>query len=378
MNRRSHIRSVGVWSLGRRRSFTLVELVVSSAVAGLIILGLASAVLLVSRAIPSETSAPAAISSAASVVDALVRDVQYALSVVERGSRVFEVTVPDRTGDGTPETIRYEWNGKAGAPLVWTYNGTSADLAPAVMALTFTPEVEAVTTQEQQTTTTTGSESLLSSFYTWSGVLSTSNDFRISATRWIATVTSLSVPAGTTSVRFTRARFRLKGSSSSTVVTAGLYETAGASAATPAYFGLGTPIAFAPGVISGLIYSNVTATFTDSATIAPGRQIALLIKGDSTTPYVQYLYATAAPADSNLVLFSTDSGGTWTPSVGQLNYYGMPFELYGVCTTETTQTVDVTRYYVKGVRVTLRLTEDASAEVTARVSLLNEPEVASP
>lgn len=361
--------------LAGRRGFTLVELIVSSAVAGLIIFGLASAIVLVSRAISSETSAPAAVSSAATVVDALARDLQYALSVMEHGSRAIEVTVPDRTADGNPETIRYEWDGKVGSPLIWTYNGKSVELAQTVTALTFTPEVETVTTQEQQTTTATGSEMLLSSFYGWSGASATPSEFRINASRWVAAVTSISVPSGTTSVRFTRARFRLRPASGATSVTVGLYETAGASAATPAYFSLGTPVVLAA---SGWFPTTVEAAFTDSATTAPGRQIALLLKGDSTQPNVQYWHSTAAPADANFMLFSTDSGSTWTPPVSQLDHYGMPFEIYGVCTTETTQTVDVTRYYLKCVRVALRLTDDPTTEVSARISLLNEPEVASP
>jgi hypothetical protein len=379
MNGAPHTWRTRAASRAALRSFTLVELVVSSAVAGLLMLGLASAVMLVGRAIPDEASTPSSVSSAASVVDALARDLQYAQSVIERGNWAVEFTVPDRTADKSPETIRYEWDGKPGSPLIWTYNGKSAELAPTVVSLTFTPEIETVTTSEQRTTTTTGSETLLASFTGWSGISSTATDYRITATRWIANVTSLSgAPNGTTSIQFTRARFRMRDASASTSVTVGLYETAGASAATPAFLSLGTPITFAPGALSYWFYSTVEVAFTGSATTAPGRQIALLTKGDATQPRVQYLYSTAAPADASVMLFTSDSGGSWTPSVSQLNYHGMPFELYGICTVETTQTVDVTRYYVRSIRVALRLSDDPAAEVSARISLLNAPEVVSP
>src|SRR5690606_30888846 len=44
----------------------------------------------------------------------------------ERTATAATIAVPDRTGDGRPETIRYSWSGVVGDPLLYEYNGGAA------------------------------------------------------------------------------------------------------------------------------------------------------------------------------------------------------------------------------------------------------------
>ncbi len=360
------------------RAFTLIEVVVASAVAGILLFGLVSAVLIVGRAAPDDASPQAQVSSAASIVDEMARDIQYALTAPEWGLRVIEVTVADRDADGQPETIRYEWDGKPGGPLLKTLNGKTVEAAPTVEALAFQHDVETVTTQEPQTQTATTPEMLLASFYSWPGSIGASSAYRITSSRWILAATTLpGAPAGTTAIQFTRARFRVQNCTALTRLTAELAEVAGARQVAPVFVSLGTPVTVVPGYC-GASFMWVQATFADAVAAGADGMFGLTVKGDATQPDVEYYHSTSAPVDSSVTLFTSNSGGNWQPALVQINQFGMPFELYGICTTQTTQLVDVTRYYLRNVGVTLRCSADASSEVKSRVELLNAPEVAGP
>jgi Tfp pilus assembly protein FimT len=89
------------------RSFTLVELVISMAVATILLAGLTSAVILAAQALPGKERLADKLLQQARVLDQLVGELQYALFFAERGTRAITFTVADRNGDGSPERIRY-------------------------------------------------------------------------------------------------------------------------------------------------------------------------------------------------------------------------------------------------------------------------------
>jgi hypothetical protein len=47
----------------------------------------------------------------------MAAELQYATAINQRSATLIEFTVPDRSGDGVPETIRYEWSGVPAIPL---------------------------------------------------------------------------------------------------------------------------------------------------------------------------------------------------------------------------------------------------------------------
>jgi type II secretory pathway component PulJ len=56
----------------------------------------------------------------------ITMDVSLATAFTEHTDRAITMTVPDRTGDGQPETIRYAWSGTPGDPLTRQVNGGTA------------------------------------------------------------------------------------------------------------------------------------------------------------------------------------------------------------------------------------------------------------
>jgi type II secretory pathway pseudopilin PulG len=113
-------------SVNRRSGYTLIELVASMLAATALIAGLASAMLISSAAFNADNGSSAQRALAADVQADLMADLQHAISFSERTANAVTFTVPDRTGDSSPETIRYAWSGTPGDPLTYAFNGGTA------------------------------------------------------------------------------------------------------------------------------------------------------------------------------------------------------------------------------------------------------------
>ena len=108
-----------------RRGFTLVELVVSSVSASLLIAGIGSAMFLAMTAAETDTSVMNTL-EAGWLIDELSAELQTALYFKERTATSVKFVVADQTGDNNTETIHYSWSGTAGDPLTRTFNSQSA------------------------------------------------------------------------------------------------------------------------------------------------------------------------------------------------------------------------------------------------------------
>ena len=83
--------------------FTLVELVASMAIMSVLMLGLGSAMILASHAVPDGTGPLDTMLEAGTVADDIASDLRYAVSFAERSSNAVEFTVggPEKKGIGT-------------------------------------------------------------------------------------------------------------------------------------------------------------------------------------------------------------------------------------------------------------------------------------
>jgi prepilin-type N-terminal cleavage/methylation domain-containing protein len=109
-----------------RPGLTLIELVISMTVMTILLLGMASALVIASRAIPdAESPARRFVESAESLLQ-ITDDLRYATTIALHTATVVEFTVPDHNDDGLVETIRYSWSGLAGASLMRQNNGATA------------------------------------------------------------------------------------------------------------------------------------------------------------------------------------------------------------------------------------------------------------
>ena len=106
-----------------RGAFSLAEMVISLAIVTILVGSMTSVLMLSLRAIDDRTNPAGKTVIAADAADQVLADLAVALTFTERTALAATFTVPDRTGDGQPETIRYAWTGVAGDPLLRVFNG---------------------------------------------------------------------------------------------------------------------------------------------------------------------------------------------------------------------------------------------------------------
>ena len=90
--------------------------------------GIASAMILASRAVPDRQTPLKAMTDAYHAADQLASELYAAQTIISRSATSVEFTVADRAdADTSPETIRYSWSGIANQPLTRRYNNGAID-----------------------------------------------------------------------------------------------------------------------------------------------------------------------------------------------------------------------------------------------------------
>ena len=116
---------------GLRSGYTLLELIVSTSAGAVLVAGLSGSLYIASHGFDRTTRAMD-LSVSQEILGEMVRNLNQAIRFTERTATAVTFTVPDRTGDNLPETIRYAWTGAAGDPLIYEYNNSSVELATGV------------------------------------------------------------------------------------------------------------------------------------------------------------------------------------------------------------------------------------------------------
>lgn len=145
------------------RGFSLIELVLSIGVVGILLVSMTSVMVLTSRAIPTSKDRDQHATRARANLDQLESDLSVAIEVSSVTPGGFTLKVPDRTGDSLPETIVYDWD-DPGEPLTRSMNGSPASI---VLECVNQLDVQ-FTTKARTATTSTGTvdsaEVVLASF----------------------------------------------------------------------------------------------------------------------------------------------------------------------------------------------------------------------
>lgn len=105
------------------RAFTLVEMIVASSVLAILMAGLASAIVVATRALPASPDAKDAVVQGALTAETLIDELCETTWIIEHTATAITFAVADRDGDGNAERIRYAWSGNAGDPLTRGING---------------------------------------------------------------------------------------------------------------------------------------------------------------------------------------------------------------------------------------------------------------
>jgi len=365
----------------RSHGFTLTELIVSVSVMAVLMGGIASAMILASRAIPDGRSALDDVVEAYHAAEQIAGELYCAQSFTVRTPTAVEFTVADRDDDASAETVRYEWSGTPGDPLTRRYNGALAvDAVSDVYEFDLTYGVQTLSKRTTEVTTTWTEDAPIASFNGWSGVTGTNLDHLVNAVGWDSEYFEITPPAGATELKITRAQVMLKRSAT---IPGALFVGIHRSLADGSYEPAVNPI----GTLATIAGTNLTTmtlwtsvTFGDVTITDPARtDYCLVIKGTGATPaYLRYMYNKSAPADATFLLWTIDSGASWEPADRDLNKQDLVFNVYGSFGTTGEQETTVDRYFLTSTRLALRIGSESSSRVETGAEILNAIEVGGP
>lgn len=109
----------------RRAGFTLAELLVSITVAGILLVGLGSALTMVTRSMRPDASAAVTL-DAARAIRLLEDDLRFSSHVLSRSATSVKLITTDSDQNGSRDVVEYNWSGTTGAALTRTVNGGTA------------------------------------------------------------------------------------------------------------------------------------------------------------------------------------------------------------------------------------------------------------
>ncbi|MGD1916531.1 MAG: type II secretion system protein J [Phycisphaerales bacterium] len=112
-----------------RKAFTLAELVVALGITSTVMIGTVAAIGIGGRTFQVATTGIGS-SEANDGLARMSADIEQAIHFDERTATAIAFYVPDRTGDGTPDHLRYAWSGTPGDSITLSFNGS--DAAPVI------------------------------------------------------------------------------------------------------------------------------------------------------------------------------------------------------------------------------------------------------
>ncbi|BAM04962.1 hypothetical protein [Phycisphaera mikurensis] len=126
----------------RRAGATLVELVLALGISSVLLLGMSSALLVAVRTVPAPDGPAEAERRAGDAAARLASELAVALVVTPQGASDVTLALPDRDGDGLPESVRWWRENEPGAPLQRRWNGGPIEEASGPLdAFTLLPSV---------------------------------------------------------------------------------------------------------------------------------------------------------------------------------------------------------------------------------------------
>ncbi len=315
-----------------RRAFSLVEMALSMVIITVICAATLSVTNIMTRsASASADTAPAGQTMATrDVLDQITRELKAATSVSEQTATAITFTVPDRTGDGIPETIRYACTGSA-QPLTRQYNsGTVATLIPSMQSFSLAYLNNTVTVP-MPVVAIESSEQLLMSYTT-----TPNSSTALNTSTWECEYfnPSSTFDAKTVSWKITRVQVMLKKktSGSTGTVTADIFAADAAQKPTGSSLGSGSV-----NISSYSTSANTWADFTLATPVAdlsPTAGMTLVIKSStsstnaSVASVINILFLLQPAGQSECT--TSNSGSTWSTPDGSTS---LNYRIYGTITS---------------------------------------------
>ncbi len=345
-----------------RRGYTLMEMAVSVAVTGVLMVGIGSAILIAGFAMRSDQSESGSLVTGAVVLSEMTTELQYATSFDTLTATEVQFAIPDRNGDDVPEVVHYQWSGVPGDPLLRTYNGGSpVEVLTDVHEFQLTYDMDVVT--HEAGSETEGAEKRLISHHSTEYLA----DFVVRDSDWVGQYICPDTPMDAVSWKVTKVNFNAKRSGA-------------AFGQAMAQLRLATTGGFPSGIVleehlldeSTLTdsYASQEFLFSNVTGFTPGRGLCIVIMHISDAEACSIRIDSNYSSSRSHMVQTTNGGSTWFAPAGE----SMIFDVYGTITsTGTPQPVETS--YVESVRVKLRAGDLPGGVVSGSVRALNEPEV---
>ncbi len=338
----------------RRHGFTLIEVSVGLIASSFLLLGMAGSLYVATQANRVDLGPFRNSSQAAYALDEVTRELSYATAVRSvMAARSVEVDIPDRTGDGVADVLRYEWSGTAGAPLQRVFNGGAAtSVMPALQAFNLQPTSRTVT--EQAIGTITASSGEIRWYDKSSGWFEETASLDWGA--GLGTDFLPKLPEGAQTWTLTKVDVRCESSGTESGVAKARVWTADANRKPATLLSEAT-------INEWNLDDNLnwyTVSFSPTPAFFASQRACITFQyhsGSGTVMRLEYDNFGFQP----YWMLATDSGGT---SWSQMAEKALFLRVHGTCTYATGGVVDVTKAY----HTTLGLEAQAGSDTTTRMS----------
>lgn len=371
------------FSRGRRRNssggFTLLELLVAMLAASVLLAGLSSALFLTIQATqPDVGGHDSTLRGSQALVD-LSGELRFAKAFTLRTDKAVEFTVADRSGEGDDETIRWQWSGVAGDPLTRQYNGgTVVDVLDNVHDFQLSYNIKSLTTTQQGSGSVTSDEFMWANFEGWPGVSPSTGTAPIGVASWIAEYfQAQGLPADLTSMSVTKVSLRLQKFLGGTLQV-GIHKAIGGGNVEPMPTPIGAPVnidvATLPASVAWVDIPLTGVTLNELES-----ELVIVVKATANNAaFLEYYNDRKAPADTTVMVSTTDGGSSWSPSASKRNENDALFRAYGTYTTVGDGEIEVTRYFVVSGNGAVQVGSATSNRRETETEILNRPETLAP
>jgi Tfp pilus assembly protein PilV len=307
-----------------KHGMTLIEVLLCSVITSFLVLGLSSAVRLSTQSLDTARIPTADAVDTGEALDRLTAELRLAKKFTERTATAITFTVPDQTGDGVDDTIRYAWAG-AGQSLTRAVNGLPSPAA------SFLPNVQAFNMNFLTRTMAAAvppivesAEQVLCSF-----AASSPTGDGIKAANWDAEYFKPTLPANAVSWKITKIRLTMKqnvaGQNFSVVVSGvdGTQKPTGAALET--YTASTSTLSASP--------TAVDIPFSTLAGLSPAAGYSFQVKTAAVaSPLNLRIQAIVAPPTVGMSFCrSTDGGASWSLP---LFTSAIEYQVYGTVSTQ--------------------------------------------
>ncbi|HEX8877385.1 MAG TPA: prepilin-type N-terminal cleavage/methylation domain-containing protein [Phycisphaerales bacterium] len=284
--------------------FTLVELVISSALLTVLLLAGAATASLVRRAGMSAVG-DSSLALSRALTD-LRRDIECSTRVNSFARRSISLTVPDRNANGTTESITYSWSGVEGAPLMRSVNGGAAvAIVPSMRSFDLAAETTTVTVLSADQPIAPATQTV-ATCSTSSGL----GTVQVSSSRWVGVTFMPSLPAGTTSWTLSGVRLSLRRhGTADSVVSVQIRSTNGQNPTSTVLASVNINESSL-----GASYAWVDCPIPALSNLSPASPLAIVIQPVSGTNCAEWQFTgSGGSLNPNHAMWqSTNSGSSWS------------------------------------------------------------------